>query len=108
MAFVFRSPAFFVLLFIGVINAGVSAWFVGDFYGSDSYPVTRLMVQALQGGFTIMPIIIANKTATSTRSASGTIASALNTAMEIAFVGPLISCFEESKSAPTAVITMAV
>jgi ABC-2 type transport system permease protein len=59
MAFVFRSPAFFVLLFIGVINAGISAWFVGDFYGSASYPVTRLMVQALEGGFTIMPIIIA-------------------------------------------------
>ncbi len=59
MGFVFRSPAFFVLLFIGVINAGFSAWFVGDFYGSGSYPATRLMVQALQGGFTIMPIIIA-------------------------------------------------
>jgi ABC-2 type transport system permease protein len=59
MAYVFRSPAFFVLLFIGVINAGLSAWFVGDFYGSASYPVTRLMVQALQGAFTIMPIIIA-------------------------------------------------
>ena len=59
MGFVFRSPAFFVLLFIGVLNAGFSAWFVGEFYGSDSYPATRLMVQALQGGFTLMPIIIA-------------------------------------------------
>jgi ABC-2 type transport system permease protein len=58
-AFVFRSPAFFVLLFIGVINAGFSAWFVGDFYGSASVPATRLMVQALQGAFNIMPIIIA-------------------------------------------------
>ena len=59
MAYVFRSPAFFVLLFIGVINAGISSWFVGDFYGSASYPVTRLMVQALQGAFTLMPIVIA-------------------------------------------------
>jgi ABC-2 type transport system permease protein len=59
MSFVFRSPAFFVLLFIGVINAGFSVWFVGEFYGSDSYPATRLVVQALQGAFTIMPIIIA-------------------------------------------------
>ena len=59
MAFVFRSPAFFVLLFIGVINAGLSAWFAGEFYGNGSFPVTRVMVQALQGGFTIMPIIIA-------------------------------------------------
>ena len=59
MGYVFRSPAFFVLLFIGVINAGFSAWFVGEFYGSASFPATRLMVQALQGAFSIMPIIIA-------------------------------------------------
>jgi aminopeptidase N len=59
MAFVFRSPAFFVLLAIGVLNGGASAWFTGEWYGSGSFPVTRLMVQALQGGFTIMPIIIA-------------------------------------------------
>ncbi|MFZ5548988.1 MAG: M1 family aminopeptidase [Pseudomonadota bacterium] len=57
--FVFRSPAFFVLLFIGVINAGFSLWFTGEWYGSTAHPVTRLMVQALQGAFTIMPIIIA-------------------------------------------------
>ncbi len=59
MAAVFRSPAFFVLLFIGVINSGFSLWFVGEWYGSASYPATRLMVQALQGAFTIMPVIIA-------------------------------------------------
>ena len=59
MVFVFRSPAFFVLLFIGVLNAGGSLWLGGEFYGSGPYPVTRLMVQALQGAFTIMPIIIA-------------------------------------------------
>jgi len=59
MAFVFRSPAFFVLLFIGVINAGGSAWYTGDWYGAGNIPVTRLMVQALQAAFTLMPIIIA-------------------------------------------------
>lgn len=59
MAFVFRSPAFFVLLFIGVLNAGGSAWFSNEWYGSGAYPVTRLMVEALQGAFTLMPIIIA-------------------------------------------------
>lgn len=59
MGFVFRSPAFFVLLAIGVLNGGASAWFTGEWYGSGSYPVTRLMVQALQGAFTIMPIVIA-------------------------------------------------
>ena len=58
-AFVLRSPAFFVLLFIGLINAGFSTWFAGEFYGSTAYPVTRLMVQALQGAFSFMPMIIA-------------------------------------------------
>jgi ABC-2 type transport system permease protein len=57
--FVFRSPAFFVLLFIGVINAGFSLWFTGEWYGSTAHPVTRLMVRALQDAFSIMPIIIA-------------------------------------------------
>ncbi|MFM7532303.1 MAG: ABC transporter permease, partial [Rubrivivax sp.] len=59
LAFVLRSPAFVVLLFIGVLNAGGSAWFVNEWYGSPSLPVTRLMVQALQGAFNILPIIIA-------------------------------------------------
>jgi ABC-2 type transport system permease protein len=59
MAFVFRSPAFFVLLGIGMINSGGALWYVGEWYGSGSYPVTRLMVQALTGAFTLMPIIIA-------------------------------------------------
>ncbi len=35
-------------------------------------------------------------------------AMALSTAIEIALVGPLMSCREESKTAPTAVITIAV
>jgi ABC-2 type transport system permease protein len=59
MAFVFRSPAFFVLLGIGVINSMGSLWFAGRWYGSGPYPVTRLMVEALTGAFTLMPIIIA-------------------------------------------------
>ncbi len=59
MSFVLRSPAFFVLLFIGVLNAGGNAWFSNEWYGSPSYPVTRLMVQALQGAFNLMTIIIA-------------------------------------------------
>jgi aminopeptidase N len=59
MMFVFRSPALFVLLGIGVINSIGALWLTGRWYGSGSYPVTRLMVQALIGSFTIMPIIIA-------------------------------------------------
>jgi aminopeptidase N len=59
MAFVFRSPAFFVLLGIGMLNAGASMWFTARWYGVGSYPVTRQMVAALEGAFVIMPIIIA-------------------------------------------------
>jgi aminopeptidase N len=59
MAFVFRSPAFFVLLLIALLNSGGSLWFSGDFYGSGSYPVTRLMVDTLAGSFTLFPMIIA-------------------------------------------------
>lgn len=59
MLFVFRSPALFVLLGIGVINSIAALWFNGSWYGSAPHPVTRLMVQALTGSFTIMPIIIA-------------------------------------------------
>jgi ABC-type transport system involved in multi-copper enzyme maturation permease subunit len=56
--FVFRSPAFFVLLGIGVINALAGLTKAGEHYGSGSYPVTRLMVGALQGSFAIIPILI--------------------------------------------------
>jgi aminopeptidase N len=59
MGFVFRSPAFFVLLAMGLLNAAGALWFSGDIMGSPSYPVTRLMVSALNGSYTIIPIIMA-------------------------------------------------
>jgi ABC-2 type transport system permease protein len=59
MAFVFRSPAFFVLLGIGMLNSFGALWYAGQFYGGEVYPVTRLMVSALNGAFTIIPIIVA-------------------------------------------------
>ncbi len=59
MAFVFKSPAFFVLMGIGLLNAGGTLWFTGELYGSPSYPVTRLMVNGLNDAFTLMPMIIA-------------------------------------------------
>lgn len=59
MAFVFRSPAFFVLLGIGVINAGFSLWFSFDWYGSDAHPVTRLMVRGLQDAYAFIQMIVA-------------------------------------------------
>jgi aminopeptidase N len=59
MAFVFRSPAFFVLVGLGVINAIAALLVSGKWYGSGTYPVTRFVVQTLDGAFTLFPIIIA-------------------------------------------------
>lgn len=59
MAFVVRSPAFFVLLGIGVVNSLGGLWFTAQWYGAGPYPATRLMVQGLSGTFTLTPIIIA-------------------------------------------------
>jgi ABC-2 type transport system permease protein len=59
MVFVFKSPAFFVLLGLGMINAIAGVMFAGRFYGSTTYPVTRIVVQTLAGAFTIFPIIMA-------------------------------------------------
>jgi len=38
MAFVFRSPAFFVLLGIGLLNSLGSLWYAGQFYGGEVFP----------------------------------------------------------------------
>ena len=54
-----RSPAFIVLLGIGFINAIASLWFADELYGNTIYPVTRVMIETLQGAFTIIPLIIA-------------------------------------------------
>ncbi|MEO8133921.1 MAG: M1 family aminopeptidase [Betaproteobacteria bacterium] len=59
MRFVFKSPAFFVLLAIGVMNAyGGMSQTVG-FRGTEYFPVTRAMIIALEGTFSIIPVIIA-------------------------------------------------
>jgi ABC-2 type transport system permease protein len=56
---VFRSPAFFVLLALAVANAFGGLWYAAQVPGSDIYPVTRVMVQVLEGAFTLFTIIIA-------------------------------------------------
>ncbi len=56
---VFRSPAFFVLMAIGVFNAFGGMWFASQLYGTEIFPVTRVMVQALEDSYTIVPLIIA-------------------------------------------------
>ena len=59
MRFVFKSPAFFVLLCLGVFNSIGSLVGTVEYRGTDFFPVTRAMVSALEGSFTLFPIIIA-------------------------------------------------
>ncbi len=59
MRFVFKSPAFFVLLGIGVLNAFAGMTDVVDNRGVPYFPVTRAMVEVLQGAFNLFAIIIA-------------------------------------------------
>jgi hypothetical protein len=54
-----RSPAFIVLLGVGFVNALGSLWFTDERYGNTIHPVTRVMIEALEGSFTIIPLIIA-------------------------------------------------
>lgn len=59
MGYVLRSPAFVVLLFLGLFNAVGGLMGVVEDRGVDYLPVTRAVVNALEGGFTLFPILIA-------------------------------------------------
>lgn len=56
---VVRSPAFLILIDLGVINAGLSLWNVTELYGVGLHPVTRVMIETLTGSFSLFPIIVA-------------------------------------------------
>ncbi len=59
MAQVFKSPAFFVLMLIGLLNAGGGLFFANEIYGTPARPLTFAVLQVLFGTFGIIPIIIA-------------------------------------------------
>ncbi|MCK5908902.1 MAG: ABC transporter permease, partial [Caulobacter sp.] len=61
MGQVFKSPAYFVLLFLGLANAMGSLWFATEAgtYGGVIYPVTRVLIEPLLGSFSLIPVIIA-------------------------------------------------
>jgi ABC-2 type transport system permease protein len=59
MGQVFKSPAFVVLLALGSANSGGGLWFANELYGTQIFPVTRVMIETLNGAFTIFPLIIA-------------------------------------------------
>ncbi len=60
MGQVFGSPAYGVLLFIGLANALGGLWFAAEAagYGGQVFPVTRVLIPALMGTFGLIPIII--------------------------------------------------
>jgi len=61
MGQVFKSPAYFVLLALAAVLSIVNLWLSTDvsLYGGRTYPVTRVMINALNGSFSAMVIIIA-------------------------------------------------
>ncbi len=56
---VFRSPAFFVLILVGLFNSVAALSFSSGLYGTPAYPITFYVIDLLEGTFTIVPLIIA-------------------------------------------------
>ncbi|MDJ0979676.1 MAG: M1 family aminopeptidase [Erythrobacter sp.] len=59
MSQVFRSPAFFVLMAMGLFNSIASLAFGNEIYGTAPVPATFALIPILAGTFGIIPIIIA-------------------------------------------------
>lgn len=61
MGQVFGSPAYLVLLAMGLFNAVGALWFTAEDtgYGGEIFPVTRALIPPLLGSFSLIPIIIA-------------------------------------------------
>ncbi|HEY5072994.1 MAG TPA: M1 family aminopeptidase [Caulobacteraceae bacterium] len=61
MGHVFKSPVFWILLGVGLANAGGGLWVTTDDgrYGGALLPVTRILIPTLQGSFTFFAVIIA-------------------------------------------------
>ena len=56
---IMRSPAFFVLLIIGLLNSLGGLYGANQTYGTASLPTTFVVVPVLFGAFSIIPLIIA-------------------------------------------------
>jgi ABC-type transport system involved in multi-copper enzyme maturation permease subunit len=59
MGLIVRSPAFFVLLLVGLLNCAAAMLLPVGLYGTPTYPGTFLLIKALQGAFVLAPLIIA-------------------------------------------------
>jgi len=58
MAQVFKSPAFIVLILIGLFNSVGGLLLGAELQGAALYPVTRWVIETLQGGFPLVVIVI--------------------------------------------------
>jgi aminopeptidase N len=58
MGQVFKSPAFFVLLALGLLNSLATLWTADEARDFMIFPVTRIMIDGLIGAFTLIPIIV--------------------------------------------------
>ncbi|MFL6843984.1 MAG: M1 family aminopeptidase [Allosphingosinicella sp.] len=56
---VFRSPAFAVLVALGMINTCASLWFSREIYGTPIFPATTAILPIVKGSFGLFPIIVA-------------------------------------------------
>jgi aminopeptidase N len=59
LRYVLTSPAFAVLLMLGILNSAGALWLATESNGAENLPVTRIMVTALTGAFSIIPVLIA-------------------------------------------------
>lgn len=58
VAAIFRSVPFVVMMAFGLFNVIGGASFTNNFYGLEVYPVTHLMLQAIQGSYLFLLVII--------------------------------------------------
>ncbi len=59
VAQVIKHPAFFVLILVGLFNTSGALLLGNQLYGTPSRPLTFTVIPILQGGFGIIPVIIA-------------------------------------------------
>ncbi|MEL6185343.1 MAG: M1 family aminopeptidase, partial [Myxococcota bacterium] len=57
-ASIVRSPAFWLLLALGLFNSIAGMVFSRSLYGLTTYPVTRRLIDILQGSFEFIPVVV--------------------------------------------------
>lgn len=55
---VVKNVAFYILLVLGVMNTAGVLLSLDGWYGTPTYPVTRMMINLIMGGFSIVPLVV--------------------------------------------------